>query len=179
MNSYSYDKSITDRITAIEDRLAIYNLIASHPPIIDSLDMVRMKEMFSCEGILDRGYDFEKSKIHDTPDTPDERLVSAINDSSLLHLNTQPFFVSLKDNSAIVISYVAAVVSEPFSPPFLVPMHGESCGYRLFRITSNRWDLSKENGKWKILKRTLLSLGKGGDGRSLLSETLKMSDNSI
>jgi hypothetical protein len=48
------ERTIEDRIRAIEDRLAIYNLIASHPPSADTGQSC-IRSIFADDGVLDLG----------------------------------------------------------------------------------------------------------------------------
>src|SRR5262245_63487499 len=49
------ERTIEDRIRAIEDRLAIYNLIASHPPSADTGAQAYIQSIFADDGVLDLG----------------------------------------------------------------------------------------------------------------------------
>src|SRR5258705_10547677 len=48
-------RTLEERIRAIEDRLAIYNLIASHPPSADTGAQSYIRSIFADEGVLDLG----------------------------------------------------------------------------------------------------------------------------
>ena len=47
--------SLEDRLRAIEDRLAIYTLIASHPPSADTAAANYTREVYVEDGVFDRG----------------------------------------------------------------------------------------------------------------------------
>ena len=47
--------SIEQRLRAIEDRFAIYNLIASHPPSADTAAQAHIRAIFADDGVLDLG----------------------------------------------------------------------------------------------------------------------------
>src|SRR5258708_25102743 len=51
-----------DRLQAIEDRLAIYTLIASHPPSPDTAAPNYTREVYTEDGIFDRGPKIEGAK---------------------------------------------------------------------------------------------------------------------
>ena len=48
------ERTVEDRIRAIEDRLAIYNLIASHPPSADTGAQTYIRSIFADDGVLER-----------------------------------------------------------------------------------------------------------------------------
>ena len=47
--------SLEERLRAIEDRLEIYNLIASHPPSADTGGSEHISESWVEDGVFDRG----------------------------------------------------------------------------------------------------------------------------
>ena len=47
--------SLEDSLRAIEDRLAIYTLIASHPPSADTAAANYTREVYVEDGVFDRG----------------------------------------------------------------------------------------------------------------------------
>ena len=47
--------SLEERIRAVEDRLAIYNLIASHPPSADTGADYYTRAVYAEDGVFDRG----------------------------------------------------------------------------------------------------------------------------
>src|SRR6476646_1669011 len=49
------NKTLEDRIRAIEDRLEIYNLIASHPPTADTGGRAHIAASWVADGVFDRG----------------------------------------------------------------------------------------------------------------------------
>ena len=48
-------RSLEERIQAIEDRLEIYNLIASHPPSADTGGSEHISASWVEDGVFDRG----------------------------------------------------------------------------------------------------------------------------
>src|SRR5436853_2100081 len=49
------DSSLEERVRAIEDRLEIYNLIASHPPSADTGGDAHIAASWVEDGVFDRG----------------------------------------------------------------------------------------------------------------------------
>jgi len=47
--------TLEQRLRAIEDRLAIYNLIASHPPSADTGATDHMRAAYTEDGVIDLG----------------------------------------------------------------------------------------------------------------------------
>src|SRR5215471_3765149 len=60
------DRTLEDRIRAIEDRLEIYNLIASHPPSADTGGRDHIAASWVADGVFDRGEDLSSPRGRDT-----------------------------------------------------------------------------------------------------------------
>ena len=60
------DKSLEDRLRAIEDRLEIYNLIASHPPSADTAGKDHITASWVEDGVFDRGENLSSPRGRDS-----------------------------------------------------------------------------------------------------------------
>src|SRR5260370_11022240 len=58
--------TLEDRIRAIEDRLEIYNLIASHPPSADTGGRDHVAASWVEDGVFDRGENLSSPRGRDT-----------------------------------------------------------------------------------------------------------------
>lgn len=145
--------SVEERLRTIEDKLEIYNLIASHPLMVDSLELELMSEMFTPDGVLSRG-SAGSIRIHDLKGISDARMREAA-DMGLAHLSTLPY-IKLGKNAAVAFSYVSVTVRDPTSDVIEVPAHGSGRGLRLFLIAANRWDVVRVEGSWKLSRRDLV-----------------------
>jgi hypothetical protein len=150
-------RSTEDRLQAIEDRLEIYNLIASHPPIADSLAQELMLAMFAPDGVLDGG-PRGPIKIHDLMSANDPARREVMRDAAkmgLAHLSTLPY-LKLGKNTAVAFSYTAVTVRDPTAEAIAVPAHGTGQGHRLFLIAGIRWDMRRIDGSWKLSRRKVV-----------------------
>jgi hypothetical protein len=150
-------RSTEDRLQAVEDRLEIYNLIASHPPIVDSLSHELMSTMFTLDGVQERP-PLGSIAMHNRDSTMEAAMQGAMRDAArmgLAHLTTLPY-IKLGKNTAVAFSYVAVTVRDPTAEAVAVPAHGTGQGHRLFLIAANRWDLARTDGSWKIRRRKLI-----------------------
>src|SRR5262249_43701139 len=62
----SVNRSIEERIRAIEDRLEIYNLIASHPPSADTAGNDHIAASWVEDGVFDRGENLSSPRGRDS-----------------------------------------------------------------------------------------------------------------
>ena len=138
--------TIEARLRAIEDRLEIYHLIASHPP--------------SAEGA---------QAIGAITQTPAHRQAIA---DGIAHFAGLPI-IEIDGDSAIVTSYLQLLYPDKQGEARELANHGVSRGYRVHRVVANRWELVRTPDGWKIARRTLRPLDSSPEGRALLSQALE------
>ena len=133
-------RTLEDRIRDIEDRLEIYNLIASHPPSADTGADFYARAVYADDGIFDRG---------DKPggrsrDEYEELMISAEHTAALEgglgHFTGLPY-IELDGDRAFVTSYLQILTPDAQREPVPVPNHGASKGFRIHRLAANRWEL--------------------------------------
>jgi hypothetical protein len=150
-------KTIEERIRAIEDRLEIYNLIASHPPSADSAAHAYVRSIFVEDAVLDLGGTKTASgnqAISEMPQKPEHH--RAIR-GGLAHFAGLPH-VTIDGDRAVVTSYLQILAAHPTADEIEVPAHGKSKGYRIHRVGANRWELVRTPQGWKIKRRTYRTL---------------------
>ena len=164
----SATRSLEDRIRAIEDRLEIYNLIASHPPSADTGGQEHIAASWVEDGVFDRGEDLSSPRGRDTiashVRTPEHQAAIA---RGLAHFTGLPHVV-IDGDTAVVISYLQILVPQTQGDPVEVPNHGSSRGFRVHRMTANRWELVRTAQGWKIKRRTLRQLDGSEPARKIL-----------
>ena len=156
--SSSIYQSIDARLAAIEDRLAIYTLIAAHPPSADTAYAQYTKDVYVEDGVFDRGPGLEGARgveaIASFTLKPEHQ--EAIR-SGLAHFTGLPL-IDLHGDEAIVTSYLQIIHLDHDGPRRVLPNHGESTGYRIHRVVANRWHLVKVDHVWKVKTRTILPI---------------------
>jgi len=168
MNSPSVP-DLESRIRAIEDKLAIYELIASHPPSADTGHADYTLSVYREDGVFDRGPTLDGAKgardiaAFITRPQHDEAIRGG-----LAHFTGLPL-IDLRGDTAVVTSYLMIVHLDHEGRPRELPNHGVSMGYRIHRAVVNRWELERHDGRWMIAKRTLLPV----DGSEIHGELLR------
>jgi hypothetical protein len=165
------NKSLDDRLRAIEDTLAIYHLIASHPPAADTGTDRYYRDSFAADGEMDlgggkgaRGSDSIGALVK----TPEHRAAIA---GGLCHFAGLPR-VELDGDSAVAVSYLQIITPDREAPPREVAGHGTTTGFRIHRVGANRWDLRRGKDGWKVVRRTLRPLDGTGDAQDLLRKAI-------
>jgi SnoaL-like protein len=170
--SASPNRSLEDRIRAIEDRLEIYNLIASHPPSADTGGDAHIAASWVEEGVFDRGENLSSPRGRDAIASQVlSREHQAAIARGLAHFTGLPH-VAIDGDSAIVTSYLQILVPQTQGEPVEVPNHGSSRGFRVHRMTANRWELVRTAQGWKIKRRTLRQLDGTEGARNILRQAI-------
>jgi hypothetical protein len=143
------------RIRAIEDRLDIYNLIASHPPSADTGDAAWAEAAYTEDGIFDRG----PGLVGATGNKALGALLQSDGHQAaiaggLAHFAGLPY-VQLDGDEAVVTSYLQILTPRKSGEAIEVPNHGSSRGYHIHRVVTNRWELKRTKSGWKIKRRTI------------------------
>ncbi|MGH7046588.1 MAG: nuclear transport factor 2 family protein [Stellaceae bacterium] len=165
--------TVEARLRAIEDRLAIYNLIASHPPGADTGAADHVAAVWTEDGVFDRSPQFAqpagRAAIAAGSSTPEHRRAL---DEGIAHVSGLPY-VRVTGDTAIAISYLLIVVPDRVGPVFDVPNHGASRGFHVHRVSANRWEFVRVGGEWKIMRRTLRPLDGTLPAREILRSALE------
>jgi SnoaL-like domain len=164
--------SLEDRIRAIEDRLEIYNLIASHPPSADTGGSEHIAACWVEDGVFDRGETLSSPRGRDTiaRQVQNAEHQAAIA-GGLAHFTGLPH-VAIDRDTAVVTSYLQILVPQTQGDPVAVPNHGSSKGFRVHRMTANRWELVRTAQGWKFKQRTLRQLDGSEPARKILRGAL-------
>ncbi|HBZ14224.1 nuclear transport factor 2 family protein [Pantoea sp. NPDC088449] len=165
-------QKLEQRLQIIEDKLAIYELIASHPPSADTGLAEYTAAVYMEEGTFNRGEELDGAKGVDAIAAFILRPAheEAIK-SGLAHFTGLPL-IDLRGNKAIVTSYLQLLQLDKQGEPREMANHGYSTGYRIHRVVVNRWELERHEGRWKIHSRTLLPVDGTDAPRELLARGL-------
>ena len=165
--------TLEERIREIEDRLEIYNLVASHPPSADTGSRAHVANAWTQDGTFDRGAEFGGAQRQSTSaggiDNPEH--MRAIG-QGLAHFSGLPY-VRITGDTAFAISYLQILVPDRVGPLFDVPNHGSSRGLHVHRVSANRWEFVRTDEGWKIRRRTLRPLDGTEPAREILGGALE------
>jgi hypothetical protein len=163
--------ALEDRLRAIEDRLEIYNLIASHPPSADTAAQFHIRSIFTEDGVLDLGGTKTASGNQSISEMSQRPAHHDAITAGMAHFAGLPH-VRIDGDRAVVISYLQILASHPSAEPVEVPAHGVSKGYRVHRVGANKWELARTAQGWKIKRRTYRTLDGSEPALDILREAL-------
>ena len=171
-NQSAASRTIEERIRAIEDRLEILNLIASHPPAADTGGAHFTQQAYVEDGVMDLGGGKGATgNVAIASGQASSGHMAAV-EGGLAHFCGLPR-IELHGDTAVAWSYLQILHPHPTAEPHEVPHHGVSKGYRVHRVGANRWDLVRTPDGWKIKRRMLRSLDGTEPARDILRGALK------
>lgn len=161
-------RSLEERLQAIEDRLEIMNLIAGHPPGADSASRDYSASFWLDEGMIDmgagpKGY----QSMMEILSSPGFKAAQA---QGICHFTGLPY-IEIDGDRAVAISYLQILAADPDGKPFELAAHGTSKGFRICRLSANRWELQRTSEGWRIKSRTIRSMD-NAESRHLLREAI-------
>jgi len=124
------------RLKIVEDKLAIYELIASHPPSADTGSADYTSSVYLEDGVFDRGptLDGATGVENIAAFTLRPAHEQAIRDG-LAHFAGLPL-IDLDGDRAVVTSYLMIIHLDHEGRSRELPNHGASQGYRIHRVVS-------------------------------------------
>ncbi|HXC89854.1 MAG TPA: nuclear transport factor 2 family protein [Stellaceae bacterium] len=165
--------TIEQRLRMVEDRLEIYNLIATHPPSADTGAGEHTASVWTEDGVFDRGAEFPRptgpAAIAATSTSAEHR--RAI-EQGIAHFAGLPY-VRVAGDTAFAISYIQILVPDRVGPVFEVPNHGSSQGFHVHRVAANCWEFERTGAGWKIRRRAVRSLDGSPPARDILRGALE------
>ena len=165
-------RGLEERLRDVEDRLEIYDLIATHPPSADTGADYYTKLVYTEDGALDLGRGAPvagNETIAAITRTPGHQAAIA---GGLAHFAGLPK-IEIDGDKATVTSYLQILTPHPTAAPHEVPNHGVSNGFRIHRVAANRWDLARTPDGWKIRRRTVRTIDGSDPPREILRSALK------
>ena len=167
MTDATRNRTIEERLQAIEDRLEILNLIAAHPPGADSAAHDFAASFWLADGTVEmagqaKGYE-SMIGVLNTPAFAEAQRQGICHFTGLPH-------IAIEGDRALATSYLQILAANPEGKPFELSAHGTSKGFRVLRLSANRWELERTAEGWRIKSRTMRSMDNPGS-RELLKKT--------
>ncbi|WP_274911091.1 nuclear transport factor 2 family protein [Streptomyces sp. WZ-12] len=163
-------KSLDDRLRVIEDRLAIYNLLASHPLSADTGEPDFIESIYTETVVFDRGAGLSGAHGRDAMvDLVESAAHHTAIAGGLAHFGNLPL-VELHGDTAVATSYIALITPDGKGQERELANHGTSTGFRIHRLVANRWSLVREDGRWSIAARTVLPMDGSGPALEMVRQ---------
>lgn len=144
------------RLTELEDREAIRNLIASYGPLADSGDAVGVAALWCDDGVYEVG-GFGANRGH----AAIAALIEGPTHQQLMHDGCAhllgPVHIRIDGAQAVALGHSCVL------------RHRDG-GFEACRVSANRWELAREaDGRWRVTRRSNRPLDGDPAARALLS----------
>lgn len=136
--------ALARRVQALEDELAIHRLIVAYGLAVDTGDADASAAVFVEDGV----YDVDGPLLMQGREAVRAMVRGPKHQSMLPNCAHQigPAVVELAGDRAVARGYSRVY-------------HRQPDGIRIYRVSLNRWDLERRDGKWLIARRTTRLLG--------------------
>jgi hypothetical protein len=166
MTNADKTRTVEQRLQAIEDRLEIINLVAAHPPGADGASHDFAESFWTEDGTVNAAGEAK----------PYEAMIGVLNTpgfaeaqrQGICHFAGMPH-IAVDGDRAVATSYLQILAADPDGKPFELSAHGTSKGYRVLRLSANRWELMRTPQGWRIKNRTMRGMDTPGS-RELLKK---------
>ncbi|UGT73045.1 nuclear transport factor 2 family protein [Mycolicibacterium smegmatis] len=154
--------TLEDRLRTIEDTLAIYGLLATHPISADTGEPELIEGIYTEDFVFDRGPGLAGAQgVSAMVDLVGNAAHHAAIAGGLAHFGSLPL-IELDGDTATATSYLALITPDHDGAERELPNHGSSTGFRIHRVLANRWSFTRADGRWRISKRTVLPMDGSG-----------------
>ncbi|HEY1282690.1 MAG TPA: nuclear transport factor 2 family protein [Acidimicrobiales bacterium] len=147
---------LSRRLAALEDELAIYRVLASYGPLVDSGSDVEAAALWTADGEYDAGIGQWTGR------EAIAGMVAGRGHQGLIHAGAAHVMggvphVVVDGDQAVAIAYFH--------------LHRRSDDeFRVWRVTATRWDLVRDGTAWKVTRRVNRLLDGSDDARQLLRD---------
>ena len=154
-------ETLEKRIAALEDRLAIYQLVASFGPAADSCEGAVISNLWLEDGTYETGHKTfaGAAEVGNVVETEMHRQFL---EPGCAHVLSLPV-VTVDGDRAIATGYSRVYQRD-----------GDQ--WRVARASANRWELERRGAGWKVarrINRMLDGSGEGPEGRALLARAFE------
>lgn len=163
-------KILIDRITAVEDRLEILNLLAGSAFSSDVASESYWAKMFTEDATFDRGTKQDKGReeILKIINAPEQK--EAIK-AGMTHLAMLPH-IKLNGDSAAATGYLLIIMPDSAATHVKLAGKGVSPGFSIYQVTLNKYTLVRTADGWKVSERVVRPLS-SADFRGIIQKEIE------
>jgi hypothetical protein len=165
-------KQLLSRLTAMEDRLEILNLLAGSAFSSDIASELYWTKMFTENATFDRGTKEDKGRdeILKIINAPDQK--QAIK-AGMTHFAMLPH-IKLFGDSAIATGYLLIVMPDSAASHVKLAGKGVSPGFSIYQVTANQYKFVRTTVGWKVSQRIVRPLS-SNDSRDIIGQAIENS----
>ena len=142
--------TLEDRVKLLEDKFEIINFILAYSISVDSQAPNNRQEFWLPDATVDMG---QGPKPYETMmQTLYSDGFKAAQVQGIGHFTGAPH-VEIDGDTAVATAYFQILAAD--DRPFELAAHGPSKGFRVWRLTVNRWELKRTPKGWRVKARIL------------------------
>lgn len=159
------------RITAVEDRLEILNLLAGSAFSSDIASEHYWKKMFTEDAVFDRGQGLQVKGQREILKIVNDPAQQEAIKAGMTHVAMLPH-ITLNGDSAVATGYLLIVMPDTAASHVTLPGKGISTGFSIYQLTVNKWQLARTTAGWKVIQRTVRPII-SNDSREMLKQAIE------
>lgn len=149
---------LEERLLAVEDRLAILQLIATYGPAVDSRSAEETAALWAPDGF----YDFGGTNV-----------IGAEAVGRIVDLDTHVGYVEKGCTHVMALPMITIDGDRATATGYSRVYLHDGNGWKVERASANHWDLVRTPAGWKVQGRTNRLMDGSAAGREILAEGLK------
>jgi hypothetical protein len=146
-------QALEDRIQALEDQLAVYRLISSYGPAVDTGSSEEAAALWAEDGV----YEFDSS-----------RLEGANAVAAMVQSDGHQSLIRQGCAHVLALPVVRVEGDRAFAAGYSRVYRHVGDGYEVWRVSANRWELARTAAGWRVTRRTNHQLDGSDVPRQLL-----------
>ena len=163
---------LTTRLRAVEDRLAILDLLAGAAMSADVASESYWQATYAEDAIMDRGTEqLERGRDAILAIVRGPGQQAAV-DYGMSHLASAPH-ITIAQDCATATGYILVVVPGASTTSVALPGKGTSRELAIYHLTVNRWDLRRTADGWRVVRRTIRPIGTD-DAREMIRSGIEV-----
>lgn len=147
-------EKLANRVAILEDTLAIQQLITTYGPAVDSGSAEAVGALWTEDGVYRGDFGEYNGRDEITAMVRSDAHQTLIN-GGCGHL-MDPLNIRIDGDTAVVTCHSQLIVNG-------------SKGFRVARVTANRWELVRQGSRWQVRLRVARALDGDADARELLA----------
>lgn len=150
---------LSSRLAALEDQLQISRLMATYGPAVDSLSAEITASLWADEGWYDAGVAVFEGR-DGLRQMIDSDMHQGFVRGGCAHIVSAPQ-ITVDGDKAVAVCHSQLLVRDESMD-----------GYRVWRITANRWEWARTPQGWRVTARTNRVLDGSGEARQLFRDSI-------
>jgi hypothetical protein len=163
-------RTVEERLQLLEDQLAIYQLMMTYGPCVDSGSAGETAELWTSEGEYDAGTQVMRGRQEISAMVLGPQHQSFVH-NGCAHLISPPL-VTIDGDEAVAICYGQLLLQDDNDDRIGGVWPGGGRPYRVQRITANRWEFERGDEGWRVRSRVNRPLDGSDDGHQMFRQAL-------